>query len=385
MNSTTIERIYQCSETAKDTATIGGMRTAYDERSVFVEKLQELFAKIDDLNRPMPMMEFADLIKDLNQFANLFKNDPIYIRLVASAMRGERKEQKSVVAKAEDNTFKFCEKCDTHIKKKGWAKHRRSKRCLQIFNSKKLAVNITNMEKEKVGRFAKTPIHAFYLIGQSLVSQFSKQKERNAEQMNAEWDAVRLPEQTQQQEDEVGTDESFYEPQEDFSNVVANAHVQTLSLIDPETEVVEVEPEVQKRYVAEGIMSKRFYNQFIRGNMTAKDQSLMDAVYGDYEEDEMGVEYRVVLWGNPTDYITEYSELWFLDCEPEEGYYYPVIVREINTTSPYAMSRCGMDRDPQEDDEESLMKTDEEILALVKPHNHDKILQILQSKRNDFY
>jgi len=226
-------------ETAEGTATVGGMRTAYDERSAFVEKLQELFAKIDDLNRPTPMnegeyLEFADLIKDLNQFANLFKkNDPIYIRLVASTMRCERKEQKSVVAKAEDNTFKLCERCDTHIKKKGWSKHRRSKRCLQIFNSKKLAVNITNVEKHKVGRFAKTPIHPFYLIGQSLVSHFCKQKARDADRVVPEWDAVRLPIQTQQLEDEVGTLSSFYEPQEDFSKVVANAPALTLTLIMP--------------------------------------------------------------------------------------------------------------------------------------------------------
>ena len=220
-------------ETAKDTATIGGMRTAYDERSAFVEKLQELFTKIDDLNRPMSMNEFANLIKELSNFSTHFKNDPIYIRLVASAMRGERKEQKSVVAKAEDKTFKCCERCDTHIKKKGWAKHRRSDRCLQIYNSKKIAVNITNMEKEKVGRFARTSIHPFYLIGQSLVSQFSKQNQANAERMNAEWDAVRLPEQTQQYEDEEGDLESIYDLQETYENVVANVVPPPLTLIMP--------------------------------------------------------------------------------------------------------------------------------------------------------
>jgi hypothetical protein len=460
------------------TATVGGMRTAYDERTAFVEKLQEIFSKIDDLNRPTPMnegefLEFANLIKDLHNFAELFKkNDPIFVRLVASARRGERKASQSVIAKADDKTFKWCERCDTHIKKKGWAKHRRSERCLQIFNSKKLAVNITNVEKDKVGRFAKTPIHPFYLVGQSLVSLFGKQKARDADRMVAEWDAVRLPIQTQQQEDEVGTDESFYEPQETFDSVIANVPAErnlTLALIlpaeetpevapkekkarkprakkvvapvepepevvaeateepkkkrvykkkpkkipnlviedesEPETEpapepVAEVsaeeteEPEVPKRYVAEGLMTKRFYTLFIRDNMSAKGQKLMDDIYGsvgelvqdsDADDDEMGVEYRVCSWGNPADHHqVEYSELWFLDCEPEDGYLYPVIVGEINTSSAYAMSRCGMDREPSnEEDEQTLMLTDEEILALVKPRNHDKILQILQSKRKD--
>jgi len=226
-------------ETAEGITTVGGMRTAYDERSAFVEKLQELFAKIDDLNRPTPMnegeyLEFANLIKDINKFAELFKkNDPIFVRLVASTRRSERKATQSVVEKAEDNTFKLCERCDTHIKRKGWAKHRRSERCLQIFNSKKLAVNITNIKKHKVGRFAKTAIHPFYLIGQSLVLLFGKQKARDADRMVPEWDAVRLPVQTQQLEDEVGTLSSFYEPQEDFSKVVANAPALTLTLILP--------------------------------------------------------------------------------------------------------------------------------------------------------
>jgi hypothetical protein len=507
------------------TATVGGMRTAYDERTAFVEKLQELFAKIEDLNRPTPMnegeyLEFADLIKDLNQFATLFKkNDPIFVRLVASARRGERKASHSVIAKAEDKTFKWCERCDTHIKKKGWAKHRRSERCLQIFNSKKLAVNITNVEKDKIGRFAKTPIHPFYLIGQSLVSLFGKQKAKDADRVVPEWDAVRLPIQTQQLEDEVGTLESFYEPQEDFSGVIANVPIEhnlTLALIlpaeevapkekkarksrakkvvapvEPEPEVVEeivpsaeevaeneqmgledhdapapvvvvqevvaevvpevvaeepkkkraykkkpkpeaevVAPaeatvvikakkprapkkkpnlviednsedekevvaeetpapvqevaEVPKRYVAEGIMNKSFYETYIREKMSEKGQRLMDAVFGDYEEDEMGVEYRVCSWGNSRDHINEYSEIWFLDCEPEEGYLYPVIVGEINTSSAYAMCRCGMDRDADnEEDEANLMLTDEEILALVKPRNHERILTLLQARRTD--
>jgi hypothetical protein len=457
------------------TATVGGMRTAYDERTAFVEKLQELFAKIDDLNRPTPMnegeyLEFADLIKDLNQFATLFKkNDPIFVRLVASTRRGERKACKSVIAKTEDKTFKWCERCDTHIKKKGWAKHRRSERCLQIFNSKKLAVNITNVERHKVGRFAKTPIHPFYLIGQSLVSLFGRQKALDPYRMVPEWDAVRLPIQTQQYEDEVGTLASFYEPQEDFSGVIASAPVQPLTLnppsaeeteepvpkakkvrnkkvniVEPEPEVevvaeateepkkkraykkkpktevvaeateevvaeepkkkraykkkpktevvaevvaeevVAEEPEVPKRYVAEGIMNKSFYETYIREKMSEKGQRLMDAVYGDYEEDEMGVEYRVLSWGNPKDHINEYSELWFLDCEPEQGFYYPVVAGEINTSSAYAMCRCGMDRDwDNEEDEANQMLTDEEIIALVKPRNHERILSLLQSRRKD--
>ena len=89
------------------------------------------------------------------------------------------------------------------------------------------------MEKEKVGRFARTSIHPFYIIGQSLVSQFSKQKQANAERMNAEWDAVRLPEQTQQYEDEMGDLESIYDLQETYENVVANVVSPPLTLILP--------------------------------------------------------------------------------------------------------------------------------------------------------
>jgi hypothetical protein len=481
------------------TATVGGMRTQYAERKAFVDTLGTLVNE-------------AGKVSQLTPFVSALQNDPVYKRLLSSALRGERKEGGAVVAKAEDKTFKWCERCDTHIKKKGWAKHRRSVRCLQIFNSKKLAVNITNVVKAKEGRFAKTPIHPFYLVGQSLVGLLSQQKAKDADEMNAEWDAVRLPEQTQQLEDEVGTDESVYEPQEDFSGVIANVPAErnlTLAIIssagatevapkvkkvrksrakkavafvepepevvqevvaepevvpevvaeqpkkkrvykkkpkaevvapaevvaevvaEPEPEVVpaenkivvgktvvigekkilikkpknkanpviepvvevvaeatpepvvEVVPEVPRRYVEEGIMDKRFYENFIRDNMSEKGQRLMDEIFGEEDADECEnfVEYRVCSWGNPKDHICEYSELWFLDCETEAGYYYPVIVGEINTSSSYAGSRCGMGRDAEEDPD--IMLTDEEIVALVKPRNHDKIRQILQSRRKD--
>jgi hypothetical protein len=435
------------------TATIGGMRTQYAERKAFCDNLNNL-------------VKHAEEFPQLTPYVSALKNDAVYKRLQSSALRGERKECESVIAKAENaKEYKWCERCDTHIKKKGWAKHRRSERCLQIYNSKKLAVNITNVEREKVGRFAKTPIHPFYLVGQSLVSAFSKQKAKDADRLNEEWDAVRLPPQTQQIPDEVGDLESIYDLQETYDNVVANvANNLTLALIlpaeenpepapkekkprkpraqvsvpevseepkkkggrpkgsknkkvevplaeateetivkkpkkkiiivEPETpppaeETKEPEPEPEpeqvpsKRYVAEGLMSRSFYQEYIRPKMSEKGQALMDAVYGDCEDDEMGVEYRVCSWGNPKDYINEYSELWLLDCEPDAGFYYPVVVGEINTSSAYAMCRCGMDRDPDEEEEQDLMKTDAEIMEMVKQRNHDKILQILQSRRKD--
>jgi len=399
-------------------------------------------------------------------------------------------------------------------------------RCLQIYNSKKLAVNITNVVRDKEGRFAKTPIHPFYLVGQSLVGLLSQQKAKDADEMNAEWDAVRLPEQVQQQEDEVGDLESVYDIQEDFSGVIANVPAErnlTLALIlpaeevapkakkarksrakkvvapaevvqevapevvqevvaevvqevvaEPEPEVVqevvaeqpkkkraykkkpkaevvapaevvaevvaepepkvelvlaeatikikvkktkkvvkkanlviepdsedekevvaeetpepvvEVVPEVPKRYVAEGTMGKGFYETFIRDKMSAKGQNLMDEIFGeeDAEECENFVEYRVCSWGNPKDHHqVEYSELWFLDCETEQGFYYPVVATNINTSSAYAMSRCGMNRETETEEEEAdLMLTDEEILALVKPRNHAIIAKCLASKRRE--
>jgi hypothetical protein len=317
--------------------------------------------------------------------------------------------------------------------------------------------------------------------------------------MVGEWDAVRLPEQTQQYEDEVGDLESVYDIQDDFSNVFANvpaernltlaliasaeetpapkvkkarkSRAKKVSIVEPEPEVlpkgvihpsvfqefvaepepepvaeepkkkraynkkpkaeavapaekkvvvgktitikvkknkkanliiedeepevvaeatpepvVEVVPEVSRRYVAEGIMNKSFYETYIKENMTKKGQSLMDEIFGeeDAEECENFVEYRVCSWGNSYDGVCEYSEMWFLDCETEAGFYYPVAVSNINTSSGYAMCRCGMDRDAEtEEEEQELMKTDEEILALVKPRNHEAILKILQAKRKD--
>jgi len=38
-------------------ATIGGMKTSYESRKEFAGNLQEIFARLEDLNRSTPMTE----------------------------------------------------------------------------------------------------------------------------------------------------------------------------------------------------------------------------------------------------------------------------------------------------------------------------------------
>ena len=49
-----------------------------------------------------------------------------------------------------------------------------------------------------------------------------------------------------------------------------------------------------------------------------------------------------------------YDELWLVDCCVENGGMIPLVVQNINTSSPYAFWECGIYPDIDEDDEDSV-------------------------------
>ena len=181
-------------------ATIAGLRTTYGLRKTFANQLQDLFAKIEDLNRPTPMtegeyLEFANIVKELNKYATDFQQqNPVYVALRASVARPERAKPTATLAKAEDpKRYRFCDKCDQFIAKKGWSKHSQTAKCLTIHTSKKIASNLTLTNEPD--HFNKTTAHPFYKIGQILIADFAKQKTPRDDWITeriAKWDAVRL-------------------------------------------------------------------------------------------------------------------------------------------------------------------------------------------------
>lgn len=178
-------------------ATISGMKTTYDTRKEFTQNLQTLFEKIEDLNRPAPMtegeyLEFANLIKELHGFAGAFTTDnPVWNSLVESVGRPARQAPVLCADKADNKLWLFCDRCNVFGKRKNKAKHLRSEKCMNIFNSIKMATQITKMDKHNINKFAKTTNHPFYKIGSILQRDFLIKRTYNEERVVA-WDEFRL-------------------------------------------------------------------------------------------------------------------------------------------------------------------------------------------------
>jgi len=380
-------------------ATISGFRTTYGMRKDFATQLAELFEKIEELNRPTPMtegeyLEFANMLKELNKFATDFQQtNPVYIALRASVERPERAKPTATLAKSEDTkNFRFCHKCDQFIAKKGWSKHTKTAKCLTIHNSKKIASALTLTTQPE--RFKRTTSHPFYKIGQILIADFAKNKALSGDRLTqrlAEWDEFRLPENVVVEPENVVVEpETFKKLKKSKKSKKPNVVLKDDYTKEEEAEQASMGAEdkdapapQEKRYVAEGVMSGDFFNDYIKHNLgktTAKKISEMFA-----EDEGAFLDYKVTAIENPDDReVLEYTELWFLEFE---GKYVPVCVAGINTSSGYSMCRCGMDREWEEEDreweKEVCWKTNEEILSWFDNEKQKlKIKELLELKRN---
>jgi hypothetical protein len=211
-------------------ATIGGIKTTYEARKAFADKLATLFERIEALNRPTPMtegeyLEFATLVKQLHDFGKDFKKDEVYVQLVASANRPVRGKPKPVQDKSQDPKYFFCARCDNFNKKSGKAKHLRSERCNTIWNSKMIASRLTKTEREKVGKFAKSTNHPFFLAGQVIQRDYLLRKApSNMAERIQEFHSFRLPVPVMSQEDTYELMEEIFgeesEDEEELESVV---------------------------------------------------------------------------------------------------------------------------------------------------------------------
>jgi len=188
-------------------ATIAGMKTTYEARKAFADKLATLFERIEALNRPTPMtegeyLEFANLVKQLHDFGKDFQEDEVFVQLIASAGRPARADPPQVQDKSQDPNYYFCKKCDNWIVKKGKAKHLRSDRCNTIHNSKMIASRLTKTENEKIGKFAKTTDHEFFKAGQVIQRDYLLRKApADMAERIEEFHSFRLPVPVMSQED----------------------------------------------------------------------------------------------------------------------------------------------------------------------------------------
>lgn len=371
-------------------ATVAGMRTTYGMRKDFATQLAELFEKIEELNRPTPMtegeyLEFANMLKEMNKFATTFQQtNPVYIALRASVERPERAKPTATLAKSEDTkNFRFCNKCDQFIAKKGWSKHIKTVKCLTIHNSKKIASALTLTTQPE--RFKRTTTHPFYKIGQILIADFAKNKALSGDRLTqrlAEWDIARLPTPEPILTKKV---KKTRKPKVKLVELVIENDYTTeeeaeQGSMGAEDKDAPQEVKVEKRYVGEGLMTASFFNNYIKHNLGKSSAKKISEMFA--EDEEAYLEYRVTAIDNPDDReVLEYTELWFLDFD---GKYVPVCVAGINTSSGYSMCRCGMDREyeTQQECDENCLMTDDEILSWFDNEKQKlKIKELLELKK----
>ena len=103
-----------------------------------------------------------------------------------------------------------------------------------------------------------------------------------------------------------------------------------------------------------GFMGENFLRTFLYDKLNAKQKRNADKLFK--ADPESYIEYRNYSFRGATDGDIGlfYSEIWLLDLTECGGKCSPVVVNRINTSSAYAMSRCGMDREVDEDEDEEV-------------------------------
>jgi hypothetical protein len=137
-----------------------------------------------------------------------------------------------------------------------------------------------------------------------------------------------------------------------------------------------------KYYINQGSMDKDFFTEYIREHIQTNLQKKCDKIL---EEIDF-IEYYSI--GLKSDRIACYSELWFIDIiNLSNNKYLPVFIQDINTSSPYALSRCNMIDNEEEEEknteddtegENNNYKTLEEVLELCPSSVSIQISNILK-------
>ena len=131
--------------------------------------------------------------------------------------------------------------------------------------------------------------------------------------------------------------------------------------------------------INKGSIDKSFFDDFIRSHVQKNLQKNCDKILEDYEF----IEYYSV--GCKSDRVACYSELWFLDINmdnicKEKGVFLPIYIPNINTSSPYSLSRCNYNDDNQDVDN---YKTIDEILNLCPTSCRNRVNIILTETLNE--
>ena len=103
----------------------------------------------------------------------------------------------------------------------------------------------------------------------------------------------------------------------------------------------------QKFYLASALIGKYFYEKYIKNEVSKTTQTKFEALLND---DEDFIEYYWTNISNPDDSAFEFTSLWFFDINLGSGWYMPVFISGVNTSSCLALEFCGMEDDDKDED-----------------------------------
>lgn len=127
----------------------------------------------------------------------------------------------------------------------------------------------------------------------------------------------------------------------------------------------------QKYYLATGVITKHFYESYIKDNVSKTIQKKFIDLLRDENNDF--IEYYRVGIDNPDDSENEFSSLWFFDIGLDKGCI-PVFLSCINTSSCLAMELSCMDRD---DEDEYNYKSLEDLLDYAPDKSKETVKNII--------
>ena len=152
-------------------------------------------------------------------------------------------------------------------------------------------------------------------------------------------------------------------------------------LIEDESYLNGLNIDEKKWPVGDGTLNKSLYESYLKPHISKSYNNKIYNLMRDYNDEEWYLEYRNIYIDNPNNGETEFSMMWFLDINHEDGYYLPVYINRINTSSPFAFSMCGIDRE-DELDEEPIIWSYREFLDHIEIQHRKTMTKFFQ--KNNF-
>jgi hypothetical protein len=135
------------------------------QKEDFNKIIVSLMDKIDEVSAKLntgEYLEMANMMKDLNALS-VFKEiqviqqniqqTPHYQRL-RETVTNPKKKSKEIADKMNDKYYKFCDRCDTMVRRDGFKKHQERPICKKIWTSKLVSKNTKKISSERLHKLA---------------------------------------------------------------------------------------------------------------------------------------------------------------------------------------------------------------------------------------